>query len=126
MSLPDRRGGASGRSLRQARPAAQGVTDRGRPQALQRVGGPAAAGRLWRELPPAERNELAGLIREAVEGLPGQQRRVLRVFLAYYPETSDLAVLRREVSRAAGAEQTLASVKRALQEGRAKVRVFLK
>ena len=42
-----------------------------------------------------------------------------------YPETKDMEVLRQEVSRMTGREETLVSIKRALQEGRNKVRQLL-
>jgi hypothetical protein len=66
-----------------------------------------------------------GLIRDAVSALPRKQRVVLQAFLDHYPETKDMEVLRQEVSRMTGVEETLAAVKRALQEGRNKVRQLL-
>jgi DNA-directed RNA polymerase specialized sigma24 family protein len=72
------------------------------------------------------KNEVRYLIRDVVQGLPAQQRQVLLVFFDNYPETRSMEVLRREVSKVTGREETRAAVKRALQEGRHKVRAYLR
>lgn len=82
-------------------------------------------GQFWRALDEVERNEVMALIREAINLLPTQQQTVFRIFVAQYPETKNMNVLQREVARVTGRAQTLAGVKRALQEGRHKVRAFL-
>lgn len=84
------------------------------------------AGRQWQRLDPAERNEVMALIRGAIATLPGKQREVFQAFIDGYPETRSREVLREKVSEATGREETLVSVKRALQEGRAKVGEFLR
>jgi DNA-directed RNA polymerase specialized sigma24 family protein len=84
------------------------------------------AGRQWQLLGEGERAEVLQLIRAAIDQLPDQQRRVLDVFVAHYPETRSMTALQREVSRMSGRAETLAAVKRALQEGRRKVRAFLR
>jgi DNA-directed RNA polymerase specialized sigma24 family protein len=84
------------------------------------------AGQRWQLLDEAERAEVLQLIRDAIAQLPAQQQRVLDVFVAHYPETRSMKVLQREVSRVTGRAETLAAVKRALQEGRRKVRAFLR
>jgi hypothetical protein len=83
-------------------------------------------GRLRAGLPPAERCELRQVLDEAVGALPGNQQAVVRVFLDDYPESADLDVLRRALTKAGGPVPTRAGTKRALQEGRAKVRPFLR
>jgi DNA-directed RNA polymerase specialized sigma24 family protein len=84
------------------------------------------AGQRWQRLDPAERNEAMALIRDAIATLPGKQREVFQVFIDGYPKTRSREVLREQVSEATGREETLVSVKRALQEGRAKVGEFLR
>jgi DNA-directed RNA polymerase specialized sigma24 family protein len=84
------------------------------------------AGRRWQRLDPAERNEFMALIRDAIATLPGKQKEVFQAFIDGYPETRSREVLRERVSEATGREETLVSVKRALQEGRAKVGEFLR
>lgn len=74
---------------------------------------------------PAERGELREFLRLAVASLPHKQRVVLQVWIDGYPDTDDMQVLRREVSVVTGQEETLAAVKRALQEARKKARDFL-
>jgi hypothetical protein len=62
------------------------------------------------------------IIREAISRLPQNQKVVFQAFLDHYPETMVMKVLRQEVISRTRREVTLASVKRALQEGRKKVR----
>lgn len=73
-----------------------------------------------------ERREVVQLIREAIGRLPAQQQLVLQVFVDHYPDSASMERLREEVGRASGRTETLASVKRALQEARVKVRAFLR
>lgn len=81
-----------------------------------------AVGRRWALLGAAERREILDLLAAEIAGLPPRQRLVLRTFSLHYPETADMEVLRKRVSAALGEEATIASVKRALQEGRRKLR----
>jgi RNA polymerase sigma factor (sigma-70 family) len=83
-------------------------------------------GRFWQTLRAVKRNELMQLVRDALETLPAQQQRVFQIYLEHYPESRSMELLQREVSRATGCMETLAAVKRALQEGREKVRTFLR
>jgi hypothetical protein len=69
--------------------------------------------------------EIMHLIQSQVAALPLRQRLVLEVFIEQFPESASLAVLRQEVSRRTGREESLVAVKRALQEGRLRVREFL-
>lgn len=85
-----------------------------------------ATGVAWSGLTVAERTEVAALIREAVGSLPSRQREVMQVFVDHYPETEEMQVLRRLVSERTGQPETLAAVKRALQEARVKVREHLR
>jgi DNA-directed RNA polymerase specialized sigma24 family protein len=80
------------------------------------------------EVPPAEasREEFMESIGAAIKALPRSQRIVFEAFVACFPETQNMETLRMQVSRVTQREQTLSSVKRALQEGRYKVREFLK
>ncbi len=69
--------------------------------------------------------ELVPWLRRFIATFPGRQRAVMRAYVDRYPDSACLVVLRREASRLAGAELTRASVKRALEEGRRKLRAFL-
>lgn len=82
-------------------------------------------GRLLEKLTPEERNELWDLFQKATEWLPGQQQLVLRVYIDHFPETQSMAYLQQEVSHRSGRPETVAGIKRALQEARAKARKFL-
>ena len=84
-----------------------------------------STGQRWKELDAQERTEALELTLEHIETLPNLQRLVLRTFSDHYPESRDMNVLRDLVSRTRGEQATLASVKRALQEGRRKLREFL-
>jgi hypothetical protein len=84
------------------------------------------AGRRWMTLPASEKGEVMALIREAIGTLPATQRRVLQVFVDAYPESRSMKALQDGVSSVTGRPATLASVKRALQEGRDKVRRLLR
>jgi DNA-directed RNA polymerase specialized sigma24 family protein len=79
----------------------------------------------WGRMSVAERREAMALIRAAIGTLPMRQRIVMQVFVDHYPETADMQELRRLVSEETGSPETLAAVKRALQEARAKVRDYL-
>ena len=96
-------------------------------EVLERVGRELAGtdvGERWRGLSTMQRDEALELTLEHILTLPRMQRVVLQVFSDRYPETARMEVLRAEVSRALGDEVTLAAVKRALQEGRRKVREY--
>ena len=82
-------------------------------------------GESWGELDPAERKECMELIRQVIATLPRKQGIVWQNFCDGFPETRCMETLRTMVSEATGKEETLASVKRALQEGRNKVRELL-
>jgi DNA-directed RNA polymerase specialized sigma24 family protein len=73
----------------------------------------------------ATRKEFRDVICAAIKGLPRNQRIVLEAFVDCFPETQSMEILRSKVSRVTGRAQTLPAVKRALQEGRHKVREFL-
>jgi DNA-directed RNA polymerase specialized sigma24 family protein len=83
-------------------------------------------GRRWRSWSEAERNEVMRLIREAFTLLSYRQQVVFHVFVYHYPESGRMEVLRREVSELTKGPETVAGVKRALQECRQKVRAFLR
>lgn len=83
------------------------------------------AGQDWGSLDVLQRREIMALIRQSVGLLPGKQRAVMEVFVDNYPESADMDTLKRLVSEQTGQPETLASVKRALQEARAKSRDFL-
>jgi adenylosuccinate synthase len=84
-------------------------------------------GKRWRETSAAERLEIQRLIRQAVASIPGRkQRLVMEAYVANFPEShGDLQKLREFTSALSGTEETVITVKRALQEGRAKVRAVL-
>jgi RNA polymerase sigma factor (sigma-70 family) len=82
-------------------------------------------GQVWGGLTPVERNEVLGLIRDAVASLPARQRLVMQVYVDQYPDSASMERLQEEVSRVTRRPETLAAVKRALQEARSKVREFL-
>ncbi len=97
-------------------------------EALAAVGRQIAAtstGRRWKSLSAEARSEALELTLEHIESLPTMQRIVLRTFSDHYPETANMETLRVMVSQVRGQEATLASVKRALQEGRRKLQEFL-
>jgi DNA-directed RNA polymerase specialized sigma24 family protein len=83
-------------------------------------------GRQWKGLDPVERNEFMALLAESIRWLPPRQQQVMRVFVSHFPESLNMEVLRREVSAVSGEEETLAAVKRALQEARRKARELLR
>ena len=83
-------------------------------------------GRRWSALDEARRVEIGEAIRDAVVRLSMRQRLVFQLWANPFPETAKLQVPRRLVSDATGREETLGAVKRALEEGRGKVRRFLK
>ncbi|HEV3256740.1 MAG TPA: hypothetical protein VG013_07675 [Gemmataceae bacterium] len=85
----------------------------------------AQGGQLGR-LSQAECQEVMRLIRQPIHTLSDKQLLVFRVWAEGYPETTDMKVLRQEVVRVTGKEQTLTSIKRSLQEARRKVRDFLR
>lgn len=84
-----------------------------------------STGACWKGLTAEERNEALELTLRHIETLPTMQKTVLRTFSEHYPETRDMETLRKIVSQSRGEQVTLASVKRALQEGRRKLKEFL-
>ncbi len=82
-------------------------------------------GGTWNKLDPLERREVMELIRKAISQLPTRQKLVMDVFVGDFPETASMLELQRRVSERTGKPETLAAVKRALQEARAKVRKSL-
>jgi len=72
-----------------------------------------------------QRREIFDLLQKAIGTLPSKQRAVMQEFVDGYPDTKSMELLRRLVSEKTGIEETLAAVKRALQEARRKVREFL-
>lgn len=90
--------------------------------ALQR----SRSSRPWINLDGIERAEVIELVRAAIALLPEKQQVVLQVLVDHYPESGHLEVLQREVSLVTGHPETMASIKRALQEGRVKVRAHLR
>lgn len=95
---------------------------------LQAVGKDLTAtnsGRTWRALDTPERQELQKLIRAEVAKLPPQQRVVFQAWLDGYPETKRTSVLQEDVSKRTGRPETIASVKRPLEEALRKIREFL-
>lgn len=69
--------------------------------------------------------ELLTLVRGRILRLPQRQRLVLEVYVAHFPDSARLAVLRQQVSRATGVAESPAAIKRALQEGKRKLAVWL-
>ena len=82
-------------------------------------------GMRWRALDRLERKEVLDSLGVWIRELPAKQRLVMQVFRDGYPETKKMKTLREQVSAASGEEETLASVKRALQEARKKLNEFL-
>lgn len=82
-------------------------------------------GAKWREINSKDRAETLSLLRAEISKLPYKQRVVIRVFVEGYPETDSMEILRLEVSKITKEEETRASVTRALQEARKKMRTKL-
>jgi DNA-directed RNA polymerase specialized sigma24 family protein len=82
-------------------------------------------GRRWQSLDEAERREVMELIRGFVRGLPAMQRVVMQAFVEHFPDTGTTARLQAVVAQGMGICPSAAAVKRALQEGRRKIRAFL-
>lgn len=80
------------------------------------------AGGVWLRLRDPERKEILAEVRKEIVSLPEKQRIVFQAFIDCYPETANMETLRLRVSEITRQEETLASVKRALQEGRRKVK----
>jgi RNA polymerase sigma factor (sigma-70 family) len=85
-----------------------------------------AVGDLLARMDEEERLFLLDRIRKAIEILPPRQRTVIEVFMAHYPSTEEMQVLRVRVSEVTHREESLAAVKRALQEARRKMGEVLK
>jgi DNA-directed RNA polymerase specialized sigma24 family protein len=82
-------------------------------------------GRKWKNADPLVRHEILELIRDAGTQLVGKQRIVLELWVANFPESKKLAVLRRLTSEVTGEEETVAAVKGALREAKKKLRQVL-
>lgn len=82
-------------------------------------------GDSWGRLDACERRELMELIHKAISRLPFRQKLIMEVFVNDFPDTTSMPELQRLVSERSRKPETSAAVKRALQEGRAKVREFL-
>ncbi len=83
-------------------------------------------GSAWKNLDSSERHEVFDLIARAVSQLPARQRLIMDVFVSNFPDTESMLELQRLVSEHTGKPETLAAVKRALQEARAKVKKSLR
>jgi DNA-directed RNA polymerase specialized sigma24 family protein len=75
---------------------------------------------------PMTKDEILAEVRSPIAALSQRQRLVLEVFVEFFPETARTEGLRRRVSLVTGADESLAAVKRALQEGRSKLRAALR
>jgi DNA-directed RNA polymerase specialized sigma24 family protein len=82
-------------------------------------------GDRWSQLDELVRRETLECIRRHIRELPYKQRLVIQSFIGGFPETESMELLRQNVSKITGKEETLASVKRALQEARRKFRELL-
>jgi hypothetical protein len=69
--------------------------------------------------------EIVPLLQAAIAAFPERQRLVMRAFVEHFPDSAPRPALRRFASVLAGADLSAISVKRALQEGRAKLRALL-
>lgn len=98
-------------------------------EALARVGAElrgTAVGNWWSDLDPAERKEVLDIVQEHIADLPDKQRLVIQVLADQYHEILSIEDdLPRAVSKVTGTEETVAAVKRALQEARKSIREFL-
>jgi DNA-directed RNA polymerase specialized sigma24 family protein len=75
-------------------------------------------GRGWADLNQFEREELLELAQRIIPTLSPKIRTVIQVFIRHFPETESMERLRERVSEVTGREETLAAVKRALQDAR--------
>jgi hypothetical protein len=94
-------------------------------EGLQHIAGPAAYGGREASWEVCCR-ELRDLLATAIAGLPSRQRSVLQAYVEHFPDTGQTEYLRRRVADARGEAVTRAAVKRALQEGRARLRCLLR
>ncbi len=74
--------------------------------------------RPWADLSPIERAELFELMKGAIPALPQKAGTVMQVFIDHFPESESMERLRKMVSEVTGREETLAAVKRGLQDAR--------
>jgi hypothetical protein len=81
-------------------------------------------GEWWQNLSPLERQEVQVELAKSIAGLPGRQGQVWRIFVLHFPATASMARLRELVEEEHGECVSLASVERALQEGRKKIRAI--
>lgn len=82
-------------------------------------------GSAWNAYALIDRKKILEGIRNAIRPLPPRQKLVMEVWVSNYPESESMEFLRRAVSIETDQEETLAAVKRALQEARIKVREWL-
>jgi len=81
-------------------------------------------GEWWQNCLPLERQEVLSDIEKIVAGLPRRQRQVCQIYVYHFPKTVSMAKLRELVEKEQGAYVSRASVERALQEGRKKIRAI--
>jgi DNA-directed RNA polymerase specialized sigma24 family protein len=74
--------------------------------------------RRWGNLSDLERAEVFELMRAAIPTLPPKAGTVIRVFIERFPASESMERLREMVSAETGREETLAAVKRGLQDAR--------
>lgn len=82
--------------------------------------------RGWADLDAAERGEVLELTEQAIPSLPPKAATVMRVFIEHFPESGGMERLRELVRQATGRAETLAGVKRALQDAREGLRCRLR
>jgi DNA-directed RNA polymerase specialized sigma24 family protein len=81
--------------------------------------------RRWADLSPLERAEVLELLQAAIPELPPKAGTVIQVFIHNFPESEVMERLREMVSLVTGREETLAAVKRGLQDAREGLRNHL-
>ncbi len=79
----------------------------------------------WRQREAEDRQVILEMILDEVSKLSPKQKVALEAYINNFPESADMQQLRKFTSDLTGVEETLASVKRGLQEGRRKIRNML-
>jgi DNA-directed RNA polymerase specialized sigma24 family protein len=74
--------------------------------------------RRWADLSDLERAEVFELMGGAIPTMPPKAGKVIEIFIKHFPESESMERLRELVSAATGREETLAAVKRGLQDAR--------
>jgi DNA-directed RNA polymerase specialized sigma24 family protein len=82
--------------------------------------------RRWADLGPLERAEVLELMQAAIPTLPSKAGTVIEIFIRHFPESASMERLRQMVSAVTGREETLAAVKRGLQDAREGLRNHLR